>query len=704
MVNNIFKRLQGGRVRGDGTGFEVRSIGFPASLARYFKEPRVGFLETYAYWGRIVDSAKIDRRTGGLTSGPAQANKDYRSFRRRLALGAMAILLVNLAVGLFARQQQHAVMDFAVDIYDTAFISTNYVHLAQKSFQHYANERLHAVGPDEISKANQDLDRALTELDVAIERSASSQARIQGQKIKANIIELTNIEMNSAELPSRLSTVSQSMDKLADRNAAVGLRARDDIEAFSHDADLLLLLSIVTSIMLAGLALVVLHRLIARIVQMAAYDSLTGLPNRFQFRARTINALKNLRVEAGTLAILSLDLDRFKSVNDTLGHHTGDLLLIEVARRIEKLLSKKTEMVARFGGDEFVILQTAVQASDAGTLAQRLTTTLGAPYTIRDQQVLIGASVGIALAPENGMDPDSLLRNSDVALYHAKADGKGRYTYFTPEMNEDRQSRRLMEIELREALEKKDIDVFFQPVIDISTGRVAGCEALVRWNHPTKGSIAPLKFIPLAEETGIILALGEHVLREACKEAASWSRPIRVAVNVSAVQFRSGDIDSLVASILRETGLEPDRLEIEVTESVLIEDKDRTMKILTSLRKLGVRIALDDFGTGYSSLAYLSSFPFDKIKIDRSFVQNVTRCKDTATITRIILNLATSLNMSTVAEGIEESEELDWLRGHGCSEGQGFLFSKAVSASDLKLLLGLQGALRADKALQWKSA
>lgn len=654
--------------------------------------------------GDIVDLAEIDRGTGGPASRPARATRDYSSFRRRLAFGALSVLFVNLAVGLFARYQQHAIMDFAVEIYDTAFMSTNYVHLAQKSFQYFSHNRLRAVGSEEISDANQGLERVLTELDVAIERAASPQARTQGQEIRTSISALTTADIDPAELPSRLSAISHQMDNLADRNAAVGLQARDDIEAFSHDADLLLLASIITSIVLAGLALVAIQRLISRIVQMAAYDSLTGLPNRSQFRTRATSALDDLKKEAKVLAVLSLDLDRFKSVNDTLGHHTGDLLLTEVAKRIEKLLLK-TDMAARFGGDEFVILQTLAHASDASILAQRLVSTLGAPYTIRDQQILIGASVGIALAPENGTDIDDLLRNSDVALYRAKTDGKGRHAYFTTAMNEDRQSRRLMEIELREALDRKELTVFFQPLIEISTGRVEGCEALVRWIHPTKGFIPPLEFIPLAEETGMILAIGEYVLREACKEAASWSRPIRVAVNMSVVQFRSGDITAVVASILEETGLDADRLELEVTESILIEDKDGVMKILTSLRELGVRIALDDFGTGYSSLAYLSSFPFDKIKIDRSFVQDIMHRKDSATITRIILSLATSLNMSTVAEGVEKNEELDWLRQHGCAEAQGFLFSKAVPAKDLRFLLGIKGSLLADsKALEWKSA
>jgi EAL domain-containing protein (putative c-di-GMP-specific phosphodiesterase class I) len=266
-------------------------------------------------------------------------------------------------------------------------------------------------------------------------------------------------------------------------------------------------------------------------------------------------------------------------------------------------------------------------------------------------------------------------------------------------MNVLMQSRRTMEIDLREAIEKRQFDVYFQPLMDVSAGRIDACEALLRWTHPTRGPISPADFIPLAEETGAIVAIGEYVLRTACKEAASWTNGLSVAVNLSSVQFRAGDLPSLIASVLKETGLEPKRLELEITESVLIENKDAVMQMLNAVRALGVRVALDDFGTGYSSLSYLSSFPFDKIKIDRSFIRDVSDRPDSAAIVRAILTLAGTLKMSTTAEGVERTEELDWLREHGCNQAQGFLFSRAVSARDLRLLLGLEVARRPDELI-----
>ena len=425
---------------------------------------------------------------------------------------------------------------------------------------------------------------------------------------------------------------------------------------------------------------------------MASYDSLTGLPNRTLFRAQMDLGLKDLRRDNGSFALLSLDLDRFKYVNDTLGHQTGDLLLVEVARRIQEAL-RSTDMVARFGGDEFVVMQTpASQPHEAGALAEELIAAISRPYTIGSHQVLIGASVGVAMAPQDGKTAEELLQHSDVALYKAKAEGKGRFRFFTPEMNSLMQSRRIMELDLRAAIEKRQLDVHFQPLMDVSTGRITACEALLRWTHPVRGPISPADFIPLAEETGLIIAIGEHVLRTACQEAAAWANGLLVAVNLSSVQFRAGNLPSLVASVLKETGLEAKRLELEITESILIEDKEHVMRMLRDIRALGVRIALDDFGTGYSSLSYLSSFPFDKIKIDRSFIRNVTDRPDSAAIVRAILTLAETLEMSTTAEGVEKVEELDWLREHGCTQAQGFLFSRAVSARDFTLLLGMNGA------------
>ncbi|MBV1702771.1 MAG: EAL domain-containing protein [Hyphomicrobiales bacterium] len=430
----------------------------------------------------------------------------------------------------------------------------------------------------------------------------------------------------------------------------------------------------------------------ASVQHMAQYDALTGLPNRSFLHARLVECLNKLRAEGAGFAVISMDLDRFKNVNDTLGHPVGDALLVQAAQRVSALL-RDTDIVARFGGDEFVILQTNLRSSaDAAALAERLVSAVGAPYEINGQRMLIGASVGVALAPENGDDADDLLRNSDLALYRAKADGKGRFRFFAAEMDSAMQSRRLIELDLREAIENQRLEVYFQPLLEMETGTISACEALVRWNHPTRGAIPPKDFIPIAEDTGLIVAIGQFVLLHACTIAADWERDIRISVNLSAVQFRAGNLTEMVAEVLAKTGLPAARLELEITESILIEDKDEVLATLNSLRDLGVRIAIDDFGTGYSSLAYLSSFPFDKIKIDRSFVQDVASRPDSAAIIRAITSLASTLGMCTTAEGVENLDELDWLRDHGCKEVQGYLFSSPVPAKDIELMLGLKGA------------
>jgi diguanylate cyclase (GGDEF)-like protein len=614
-----------------------------------------------------------------------------------LGSGAVALLLINLAVGLFAREQQRAIISKAMEIYDTAFVSSNYIHRAQVSFQHFVDDRLRAADVADISAANAQLSDVLDQLDVVAERAPSDRARADGKNIRTQVAALSDVRESAAQLQTRLTDVQSAMEGLDRRTSAIGLHARDEIDALSTKNDFVLLGSIATSIMLAGLTLVLLRRAVARntmarMTHLASFDSLTGLPNRTLFHAQLALGLKDLRRDNGSFALLSLDLDRFKYVNDTLGHHTGDLLLVEVARRVEEAL-RSSDMIARFGGDEFVVMQTpGSQPVEAGALAERLIVAISRPYTIDGHQVLIGASVGIAMAPQDGKTVEELLRHSDVALYKAKAEGKGRFRFFKPEMNSLMQARRMMEIDLRAAIDTRQLDVYFQPLMDVSTGRISACEALVRWTHPTRGPVPPNDFIPLAEETGLIIAIGEHVLRTACKEAASWTHDLLVAVNLSSVQFRAGDLPAQIASILNETGLEAKRLELEITESILIEDKDHVMEMLTAIRSLGVRIALDDFGTGYSSLSYLSSFPFDKIKIDRSFIRDVPDRPDSAAIVRAILTLAETLEMSTTAEGVERVEELDWLREHGCDQAQGFLFSRAVPARDLALLLGMNGA------------
>jgi diguanylate cyclase (GGDEF)-like protein len=429
----------------------------------------------------------------------------------------------------------------------------------------------------------------------------------------------------------------------------------------------------------------------ASIRHMANFDALTGLPNRALLHVHLDAAIARMKPENGGFALISLDLDRFKQVNDTLGHGVGDRLLIEVGRRISAEL-REEDLVARFGGDEFVVLQrSAREPSQADALAGRLVQAISANYEIDGHRINIGASAGIALAPLNGENGDDLLRNSDLALYRAKSDGRGVHRFFSAEMHARSQARRILELDLREALQSNALEVHFQPLIDVKDSQIRACEALARWNHPTRGFIPPVEFVPIAEETGLIIALGAYVLRSACAAAVTWGREIRVAVNLSAIQFKTGDLVGLVKQTLSEVGLSADRLELEITESILIEDKEEVMRRLSELRALGVRIALDDFGTGYSSLSYLSSFPFDKIKIDRTFVQNVVRRPDAAAIIGAITKLASTLGMCTTAEGVETSAELDWLRDNGCSQVQGYLISAPLPAEAISLLLATRG-------------
>ena len=421
----------------------------------------------------------------------------------------------------------------------------------------------------------------------------------------------------------------------------------------------------------------------ASIERMARFDSLTGLANRSLLQAH----LRDVVEKGLDLAVVSVDLDRFKSVNDTLGHAIGDKLLKKVAERLSALLDPR-DLAARLGGDEFVVLRMGRHSREAlAQFADQIISALVRGYEIEGYRVVVGASVGVAVAREDGDCGDNLLRNSDLALYRAKADGKGRFRFFEPEMDAALQARRLLELDLRDALQREELTVHFQPLVDIETAQVVGCEALARWTHPLRGPISPAEFIPVAEETGLILALGDFVLRAACREAAQWDADMIIAVNLSTVQFRAAGLVDQVRRALSEAGLEAHRLELEITESILIDDKDTAMRILTELRALGVRIALDDFGTGYSSLAYLSSFPFDKIKIDRSFVRDVENRPDAAAIIRAISSIAATLGMNTTAEGVETWRELEWLRRHGCGEAQGFLFSRPIPAAALRKLI-----------------
>ncbi|WIW44283.1 EAL domain-containing protein [Bradyrhizobium sp. 62B] len=424
----------------------------------------------------------------------------------------------------------------------------------------------------------------------------------------------------------------------------------------------------------------------AKISHMARHDALTSLPNRVLFHEQLEQGLRRTR-SGEQLAVLCLDLDHFKDINDSLGHPIGDALLKEVGRRLTAVVDE-SDTVARLGGDEFAVVQIGrSEETAARSLARRLVEVISAPYEIDDHQIVIGVSIGISLSPQDGSDPDELLKNADLALYRAKADGRGTYRFFETGMDARAQARRLLEMDLRAALQRGEFEPYYQPIRDVISGRVVAFEALLRWNHPHRGLIAPIDFIPLAEETGLIVQLGEFVLRSACIDAASWPDDVDLAVNLSPVQFKNPNLIASVTEALAASGLDARRLELEITESVLLQNSEATLTTLHELRGMGVRISLDDFGTGYSSLSYLRSFPFDKIKIDRSFVSELATREDSMAIIRAVTGLGRSLGIVTTAEGVENDAQLELLRREGCNQAQGYLFSKPRPASDVTIML-----------------
>jgi diguanylate cyclase (GGDEF)-like protein len=751
---------------------------------------------------------------GGAAHSDRSAHRYAISFRRQFLVVTVCLLAVNLMIGVFARYQLRAIIDYSVNIYDTAFISTNYVSLAQIAFEHYIDERARAVGPLQTSNANELLENVLDDMDVAIERSSSAHARAEGLEIRTSIANLLNVGPDATDLETGIAELQNRLEMLHQRNSDVGLQARDDIEAFSYKTDLLLLGSIVTSIMLAGLVLFVIHRMISSLNQrssdrlyaalegmpqglsmfddkqrlivsnakyadmygldaaltepgtpvrailehrltngtatvnaedfierglvfasnstvitfehqlqdgriialtraplstggavtihvdvtekrnsekqiafLAHHDALTGLANRVQLREHLEKTLKHVE-RGGKASILCLDLDNFKIINDTLGHSVGDALLCAVSARLRELVGER-DLISRTGGDEFSIVQSSSEQpmEAAAALAARIVEALSVPFELGDHHVVIGASVGVAIAPDDGDNADQLLRNADMALYRAKEEGRARFHFFEPEMDVKAQARRALELDLRSAITAGEFELHYQPIVNLAENRINGFEALLRWNHPTRGKVPPNDFIPLAEETGLIVAIGEWVIRQACAEAMRWPSELRVAVNVSPVQFRTKSLVSAVVSALAASGLRPDLLELEITESVLMANNDSTLAALHQLRGLGVRISMDDFGTGYSSLSYLRSFPFDKIKIDQSFVRDLADRPDSIAIIRAVAGLGHSFGVTTTAEGVETQEQLDKMREEGCSEVQGYFYSKPVPSSEIAQLL-----------------
>jgi diguanylate cyclase (GGDEF)-like protein len=422
----------------------------------------------------------------------------------------------------------------------------------------------------------------------------------------------------------------------------------------------------------------------ARIAHMARHDSLTDLANRVLFMEKMDDALARLAADGTQFSVFVFDLDLFKAVNDSLGHPTGDRLLVAVAQRLGDLIGKPNT-IGRLGGDEFAILQVVQRdaRSEAAELAGRLIEAVGAPYEIEGNPVTIGISLGIALAPADGTETSLLLKNADLALYRAKSDGRNCFRFYQCEMDAAMRLRRSLQIDLRNALPRGEFELHYQAIVDAATGTRCGAEALVRWRHPGRGLIGPDEFIPLAEDIGLIDALGEWILQAACAEAATWPDHVTIAVNLSAVQFRKGNLAQVVTAALAGSGLGAQRLELEVTESVLLQKSEANLAMLHAIKRLGVSIVLDDFGTGYSSLSYLRIFPFDKIKIDRSFVRELTSSADCAAIVSAIAGLARSLDMVTTAEGVETDEQLTLVRLAGCNQAQGFLFARPVPAAQL---------------------
>jgi diguanylate cyclase (GGDEF)-like protein len=428
----------------------------------------------------------------------------------------------------------------------------------------------------------------------------------------------------------------------------------------------------------------------ARIHYLARNDELTGLANRSSLQEQLAHAIRQSQRHGRAIAVMFIDLDRFKNINDTLGHDVGDTLLREVGRRLNTCL-RESDTLARWGGDEFVaMLEEVDSANDVALIARRVLETLALPYVVDEQEFVITASVGISAYPDDGQDAQTLLKAADIAMYRAKEAGKNNFQYYSPQMNVHSFERLTMEANLRRALERGEFLLHYQPKIDLRSGSIAGAEALIRWQHPDMGLVSPMQFIPLAEETGLIVPIGSWVLRTACAQARAWQDQglprMRMAVNISSRQFSQSGLLEEVMGVLEHTGLEPDLLELEITESMLMDDPQQTVKLLHQLKAIGIHLAIDDFGTGYSSLAYLKGFPVSSLKIDRSFVKDVPFDADDVAITLAIVGLAHNLRIRVTAEGVETEAQRAFLRRHGCDEIQGYLIARPLPVAEFEKL------------------
>jgi diguanylate cyclase (GGDEF)-like protein len=529
-----------------------------------------------------------------------------------------------------------------------------------------------------------DTPQAALLLSYPIGRAMASYRSIQLGLLAAGLVWLAMIILGSGRLAQGISRPIAALDAAAKR-----LEEGDRDEVLVESEDEVGRLALSFNRMSLGI-----KEREERITHLAFHDGLTDLPNRIFFNQSLEQSVARAGRRGEQVGILCLDLDGFKSVNDTLGHPVGDALLRTVAERLVCLADGA--MVARLGGDEFAIVVTEVE--DLGRsrrLAQAIIDAFIEPVEVAGHTIAVGASIGIAIYPNDGRDATALIKNADLALYRAKQDGRGGFRFFEKSLDQAARRRRQIETDLRVAIRTGQLELHFQPIVACETEAIRGFEALLRWPHPEHGFIPPVEFIPVAEETGLIVQLGEWVLHEACRVGAAWPETVRVAVNVSPLQFRAQGFQSVVLQALARSGLSPQRLEIEITESVFLDGEVGVLQILHTLRAMGVRVALDDFGTGYSSLSYLRSFPFDKIKIDRSFVTNVADDESASAIVRAIVGLATALHMETTAEGVEDVEQLAELRAQGCSTLQGYLFSRPLTKKAATELLVSRGIAQA---------
>jgi diguanylate cyclase (GGDEF)-like protein len=681
------------------------------------------------------------------------------SIRFKILLGCLSLTLITVVMGAFAQRSQQELGSIATRLYDEAFMAVSYLREAQNGLMtlHVALDKLET--PDGTLTPTADVTDApallaaavpdiLSSLQVAHDRAMSPEGEAATAALRTDIEALgTGPDGTAAHaLIAELDGIQQDFDTVVEIYAGDGYVNRvsvgETIEQSSQLTWIVVGLSVIVAFVITFLlnrsivpalrevvriaksiaagrldnkivprdggetaemleALSVMQGSIASNIErinalMARRDALTGLPNRVLFREHVEAALG--RGPGKPFSVLSLDLDGFKAINDTLGHPVGDALLKAVAERLQKA-APDADVVARLGGDEFAVIQQQAGEGDIPALAQRLVDAMHLPFGIEGHRIVLGASIGIAASADLGDvttagTPDTLLKNADLALYRAKADGRGTYRFFEADMDARLQARRSLELDLQMALERKQFEILYQPLVDTKQGRVAGFEALLRWHHPVRGTVSPAEFIPVAEETGLIRAIGAWVLEQACREAATWPGDVKVAVNLSPVQFTAGNLVETVSRALKQSGLAANRLELEITESLLLQDNGAVLDMLHQLRELGTRIAMDDFGTGYSSLSYLQRFPFDKIKIDQSFIRQLSVRPDSIAIVRAVIGLGRSLGMAIIAEGVETQEQLEVLQAEGCWDVQGYLFSPPRPVSNAGDLMRTIGADR----------